>query len=71
MEGGEAENGGLLVSQTVLTGLEKLEVGTDLYLGSVRWKVLVVSAKAKSRRCEGKNVHQVTQEEMRTEEPGT
>lgn len=50
---------------------KKLEVGTDLYLGSIRWKVLVVSAKAKSKRCEGKNVHQVTQEEMRTEGLGT
>lgn len=71
MEGGEAENGGLLVSQTVLTGLERLEAGTDLYLDLIRWKVLVVLAKAKSRRCEGKNVHQVTQEEMRTDQLGT
>lgn len=57
MGGGEGENGGLLVSQTVRTGLERLEVGTDLYLDLIRWKVLVVLAKAKSRRCEGKNVH--------------
>lgn len=57
MEGGEAEGGAVLVSQTVLTGLEKLEVGTDVYLDLIRWKVLVVSVKAKSRSCEGKNVY--------------
>lgn len=45
------------VSQTVLTGLEKLEGGAELCLELIRWKVLVVSAKAKSRSCEGKNVY--------------